>query len=212
MWATRLARRTSTAAGWGGWGAGRAVGFHRRVLDRGRNTTPGQDASAKPAPPASPPPYPAAVDVLTTNAEVDRVGRARGVRDRHAEDHADAHLAERALEDVGAVAGRVHPGGEGAARRAVRAGAPGQVLAQHPAVVLADVLGAQDAVDHRDAVGRRVLEERVLDHVARVTERGLAQPLVLAQRRQVVLGTDLVVQAEDRGPDLAHVLARGLEI
>jgi hypothetical protein len=57
-----------------------------------------------------------------------------------------------------------------------------------------------------------VLEEAVVDHVARVAERRLAQALVLAQQRKVVLGADLVVQAEDRLADAAEVVLCGLEV
>src|SRR4051812_21709767 len=88
--------------------------------------------------------------------EIQCVGGADPVRARHADDDADADLAVRAAQDVLAMTLGVHPRVDGAARRGVRAGAPGEVLAERPALIAADVARTQDAVHHRHALRRRV--------------------------------------------------------
>src|SRR5687767_1362907 len=95
-----LRRRTSTAAGWGGWGAGRAAGFRGAVLDSccygtlrqdggenrgavlsdGRKTTAGQDGPRKDRPHRrASSPYPAAVDVRPGATRRRALNQRRGV-------------------------------------------------------------------------------------------------------------------------------------
>ena len=90
------------------------------------------------------------------------------------------------------------------------AGAPGEVLAERPAVVALGVAGAEDAVDERVAVRAGVVEVALADHRRGVADGGLAQLRVVLERRQALLGADLVVQAEDRGADDLEVLGVGM--
>src|SRR3954469_19470361 len=64
---------------------------------------------------------------LELHAEVGGDRRADALVARHAEADADADLAVSLLDDVGLVAGRVHPGVHDALRGAEVAGAPGEV-------------------------------------------------------------------------------------
>ena len=92
---------------------------------------------------------------------------------RDAEADADADLAKGLLEDVGLVAGGVHPGLHDGVGRAELAGAPGEVLAQRPARGALGVAGAEDAVDERVAVAAGVVEVALGDHRHGVSERAL---------------------------------------
>src|SRR5215213_2148503 len=114
--------------------------------------------------------------VLPADPEVRGIGRAvqPAGGDRRADRDADPDLAELAPQDVLPVAGRAHPGALDLGRGGEAAGAPGDVLAQRPALP-ARIAGAEDAVRHVGARWRLVREEPLRDHVARVPLRGLAQ-------------------------------------
>src|SRR5215217_2307859 len=149
-----------------------------------------------PPPPRSdvPPSPSAGACSLAADPEVRRVGgaiqpaRVNGRADRDA----DPDLAELAPEDVGLVAGRAHPCGLDLPRGGQVAGAPGDVLAQRPALARA-VARAEDAVDHVGAVRRRVVEEALRDHVVAVPLGRLAELRVLLQRREPARAALLVV-------------------
>src|SRR3954452_3497819 len=87
--------------------------------------------------------------------------------------HAD--VVELRVEDVAAMRCAAHPRGDNRSRRAAVSPAPAQVLPYPPAPVALEVAAAEDALDHVRAVGLRVREVAVLDHVARVTRGGAAQ-------------------------------------
>src|SRR4051794_37143860 len=108
--------------------------------------------------------------VLAASPELVDVGRARAAG-RRAEGDADPDLAEAAVEDVGAVAGRVHPGVDDPGGRHGAPGRPGDVLAQRPRAGALEVVGALDALGHRGAGGGDVAEEAPDDHLARVLGR-----------------------------------------
>src|SRR5918998_5356027 len=125
---------------------------------------------------------------LPADPEVRRVGgalQAAGIDGRSQSD-ADADLAELAPEDVGLVAWRPHPGPVDLGGRAEVARAPGDVLAQRPALA-ARVARAQDAIRHAAAIRRVVGEEAGTDHVLGMALGGPPQLGVLAQRREPAL-------------------------
>ena len=110
------------------------------------------------------------------------------------------------------MAGRLHPGLHDAARGRERAGAPGEVLAERPALVLADVAGGRMRSTIVTPLGRGVLEEAAAT-MSREWPTAARRRRVFSRRRgRPVLGADLVVQAEDRGADAAQVAGRRLEV
>src|SRR5215208_4590304 len=100
----------------------------------------------------------------STDPEVRRVGRAvLAAGHRVAGGDPDPDLAELAPQDVRPVARRLHPGTLDLGRRGEAAGAPGDVLAQRPAVP-AGVAGAEDAIRHVRAAARVMVEVVARDH------------------------------------------------
>ena len=117
---------------------------------------------------------------------------------RVAGDDAEADLAIRGHEDVGAVAGRVHPGGHDRLRAGELAGAPGEVLADPPGAAVRQVAGGADALGGLGAVAALVGEVAVGDHVVAVAEGGALQLAVDLQRGQAAVGA-LGVEEAQRG-------------
>src|SRR5215218_2082383 len=106
---------------------------------------------------------------LADGAELRRVGRACAVGARRVTgSDVDPDLAVAAVEDVVAVARRVHPRlyDRGGGRE--RAGAPGEVLADAPGAVLGEVAGALDPLEDARAVATGVGEVRAGNQVLRV--------------------------------------------
>ena len=132
-------------------------------------------------------------------AELRRVGRAEPVGGgRVAGDDADPDLAVVGVEDVVAVAGRVHPGLHDRPGRREAAGAPGEVLAEHPAGVARQVAAALDAVEHTGSVTAGVGEVGAGDQVLGVGRRGVGELAVRRERPEAVVGALAVEQAERR--------------
>src|SRR6185312_9292728 len=99
----------------------------------------------------------------------------------------DPDCPEGAGEDVGAVAGAVHPGAADRARRPQRARAPGDVLADVPAASAAQVAGAADAVDEAPPAERVVREEVPRGHRAGMSARRSRELPVQSQRPESAL-------------------------
>ncbi len=131
---------------------------------------------------------------------------------RVAGDDAEADLAIRGHEDVGAVAGRVHPGGHDRLRAGELAGAPGEVLADAPGAAVRQVAGGADALGGLGAVAALVGEVAVGDHVVAVAEGGLLQLAVDLQRGQAAVGALGVEQAERGHGDGGEVAAVGQHV
>src|SRR3954469_14380769 len=114
---------------------------------------------------------------LEDRAEVGHV-RAGAVlaADRRAAGDAEADLVEAAVEDVGAVAGAVHPAVDDVRRRGVVPAPPGDVLAERVAARALEVAGGLDAAD--EVAVREVVAPR---HVVRVALRGEVEAVVVAQ-------------------------------
>ena len=143
------------------------------------------------------------------------LGHERGAavaRARVAGDDAEADLAIRGHEDVGAVAGRVHPGGHDRARGGELAGAPGEVLADPPGAAVGQVAGGADALGGLGAVAALVGEVAVGDHVVAVAEGGLLQLAVDLQRGQTAVGALGVEEAQRGDRDGGEVAAVGQHV
>src|SRR6185436_14570888 len=130
-------------------------------------------------------------------AEVGGVGGA-GLAGRGAVGDADADHAELAGEDVGAVAGAVHPGVDHGARRGEVAAAPADVLADRVRAARAGPAGALDAGAEGRAVARLMPEVVLGDHVVGVAGGGAAELAVHAERAQAMRAALGVEQAERR--------------
>ena len=112
--------------------------------------------------------------------DVGRAGRRAVAALGHVELDPDAHLGEGGAQDVRAVSGAVHPAVHDLHRRALRARAPGQVLAAR--CRLGGIAGHQHAVLGIGARGGVVGEELPGHHLLRVALRGQLEARVLAQR------------------------------
>ena len=106
-----------------------------------------------------------------------------------------------AIQDVLAVTGRVHPGLHDRARCGQRAGAPGEVLAEHVAGAGRDVAAAPDAVERARAVAAGVGEVGAGDEILRIGGRRRRELRVRRQRSEAVVGARAVDEAERRGGD-----------
>jgi hypothetical protein len=128
-----------------------------------------------------------------------RGGRVRG--------DADAGFAVVRVEDVGAVAGRRHPGIDDRLRARQPQRAPGDVLADFvPHSRAIDVAARADPVQRRFAIGSDVREVVRAGHVFAVALRGARELCVGRQCALAVRFAFLVDQAEDRRADQAEVV------
>ena len=147
------------------------------------------------------------------DTELGDEGGARAVAGvRVAGDDAEADLAVLRLQDVRAVAGRVHPGDHDRARGGEVAGAPGEVLADPPGAAARQVAGGADALRGLGAVAAVVGEVGVGDHVAAVAEGGALELAVDLQRLEAAVAALGVEQAQRGVGDRRQVARVGLHV
>ncbi len=150
------------------------------------------------------------------DAEVLRVQRSGlpfGERGGRVRRDPDAGVAEAGVEDVGAVAGRGHPGFDDRPGSGEPEGAPGDVLADDVTDLGAvDVAAGANSVQRGGPLGRDVREVVLAGHVFAVALGGVGEVDVGGQRALAVAGAFAVDQAEDGGADLFEVAGLGREV
>ena len=140
---------------------------------------------------------------------VERPGLPFGERGGRARLDPDPGFAVGAVEDVGAVPGRGHPGAHDRLRRGQPQRAPRDVLADHvPVLRVGDVAARAHPLQRRCAVGGDVREVVLVGHVAAVPLRGVRELRVGPQRALAVAFAFLIDQAQHRGAHLFDVARR----
>jgi hypothetical protein len=125
----------------------------------------------------------------------------------------DPGFAVGAVEDVGAVPGRGHPGAHDRLRRGQPHRAPRDVLADHvPVLRGGEVARGAHPVQRRGAVGGGVGEVVLFGHVATVRLRGVRELRVGHERALAVVFAFLIDQAQHRGAHLFDVAGGGRQV
>jgi len=126
---------------------------------------------------------------------------------------ADGAIAEVGIEDVCAVTGGGHPGGDDGAGRGLREGAPADVLTDFVADLrVVDVAGGAHAHDGGFALRADVCEVVLGGHALAVGLGGLLESRIGRQRVLAVGRAFMVDEAEDRGANQLDVVLLGREV
>ncbi len=137
---------------------------------------------------------------------VDRPGLPFGERRGGVRGDPDAGFAVGGVEDVRAVPGRGHPGGDDRLRGGQPQRAPRDVLTDHvPVLRVREVAARAHPLERGFAVGCVVGEVVLFGHVAAVALRGTRKRGVWLQCRLAVAFAFLVDQAQHRGAHQAEV-------